>query len=529
MDVRLESSEGPPVASPSQAIDHFAKQTRVCQTQWVQRLADDPDAFAEIEREIDEHYRQGAGHLVAALLGKVASQPAMAERVEEIRQEAAVALRAPQPRPLQVRLLCGLVLFISTLYCAPRRSQQAASPGYERQAGLYPELAALGFIKGCSPALQSTVARIVALSPSIAVARKELARQGIRLDKKAVRRIAEQLGTQMLAWRQRELLAWRVGQLPAESDFAGRRVAVQIDGGRVRVRENEKRKQRRRKGQRQKFDTPWREPKVLTIFEIDEHGKMTKKHRQPLIDGTLLGPDHLVELVAYHLHRLGVAQAELVVFVSDGARWIWDRLDWIERRAGLDPSRTVHVLDFCHAAHHVSLALQALGLEEKQRREIYGRLRKLLKGSRWEEVVDQLIAWARAQPEDSDIWTEIRYLNSHGQEGHLNYVTFRRRGIPCGSGAIESAIRRVINQRLKSNAMYWLEENAEAMFAVRATLLCDRWEETLTRVRHSMARDRRLGWQWNAPNTSSELNADTGVQLPSSQPVAAQQSTMIAA
>ena len=140
-----------------------------------------------------------------------------------------------------------------------------------------------------------------------------------------------------------------------------------------------------------------------------------------------------------------------------------------------------------------------------------------------------MIAWARAQPEDSDIWTEIRYLNSHGQEGHLNYVTFRRRGIPCGSGAIESAIRRVINQRLKSNAMYWLEENAEAMFAVRATLLCDRWEETLTRVRHSMARDRRLGWQWNAPNTSSELNADTGVQLPSSQPVAAQQSTMIAA
>jgi hypothetical protein len=55
--------------------------------------------------------------------------------------------------------------------------------------------------------------------------------------------------------------------------------------------------------------------------------------------------------------------------------------------------------------------------------------------------------------------------------------------------------------------MYWLQENAEAMFAVRATLLCDRWEETLTQVRHSMARDRRLGWRWNAPNTSSDMNA----------------------
>ena len=529
MEVRLESSTGPQIVSPSQSIDHFAKQTRFRQMQWAQRLADDPDAFAEIEQEIDQHYRQGAGHLVAALLGKVTEQPAMAGHVEEIRREAALALRAPQARPLQVRLLCGLVLFISTLYCAPLRGKQGISPGHQRQAGLYPELAALGFLKGCSPALQYTVARIVALSPSIAVARKELARQGIRLDKKAVRRIAEQLGTQMLALRQRELLAWRAGHLPAGSDFAGRRVVVQIDGGRIRVRENKKRtkKQRRRKGQRDKFNTPWREPKVLTIFEIDEGGKMTKKHRQPLIDGTLLGPDHLAELVAYHLHRLGVAQAELVVFVSDGARWIWDRLDWIEWRAGLDPSRTVHVLDFCHAAHHVSLALQTLAWDETQRRETYGRLRKLLKGSRWEEVVDQLIGWARRQPQNSDIWTEIRYLNSHGQEGHLSYVTFRRRGIPCGSGAIESAIRRVINQRLKSNAMYWLQENAEAMFAVRATLLCDRWEETLTRVRHSMARDRRLAWRWNAP--SCELNVNTDVQPPHSQHLIAQHSTAVAA
>ena len=267
---------------------------------------------------------------------------------------------------------------------------------------------------------------------------KELARQGIHLDEKAVRRIAEQLGVQMLVLRQRELLAWRAGQLPAGGELPGGAWLYKstVDGFRLRENKKRKKQQRRRKGQRAKFHTPWREPKVLTIFEIDEHGKMTKKHQQPLIDGTLLGPDHLAELAAYHLHRLGVAQAELVVFVSDGARWIWDRLEWIERRAGLDPSRTVQVLDFCHAAHHVSLALQTLAWDEKQRRQTYGRLRKLLKGSRWEEVVAQLIGWARGQPENNDIWTEIRYLNCHGQEGHLNYVTFRRRGIPCGSGAI---------------------------------------------------------------------------------------------
>jgi hypothetical protein len=255
---------------------------------------------------------------------------------------------------------------------------------------------------------------------------------------------------------------------------------------------------------------------------------MTKKHRQPLIDGTLLGPDHVAELLAYHLHRLGVAQAELVVFVSDGARWIWDRLDWIERRAGIDPSRTVHVLDFCHAAHHISLALKELALDETQRRETFGRMRKLLKHSRYDQVVKELERLARGQPEDSDIWTEIRYLKRHGQEGHLQYAKFRRRGIPCGSGAIESAIRRVINQRLKSNAVYWLQENVEAMFAVRAILLCDRWEETLRRVRQAMARDRRLDWKWDAPDTSSDANGSTEVRPSQPQPLTSQRETATA-
>jgi hypothetical protein len=350
------------------------------------------------------------------------------------------------------------------------------------------------------------------------VARKELRREGIVLDKKAVRRIAEQLGHQLLELRRRELFAWREGWLPAGNDFAGRRVAVQIDGGRVRLRENKKRKKnsKKKKAARQKFDTPWREPKALIIFEFNEQGKMVNKERQPLIDGTLLGPDHLAELVAFHLHRLGVAQAELVVFISDGARWIWDRLEWIERRAGLDSSKTVHVLDFCHAAHHVSLALAALGLTGDARRKTYGQLRKLLKNSRYGEAVSELEKRAKRKKlnADHEVWREIRYLENHGAEGHLRYATFRRRGIPCGSGAIESTIRRVINQRLKSNAIYWLEENAEGMFAIRALLLCDRWEETLARVRQTMARDRRIDWQWRAPDLT-KLKADESISPPS--------------
>ncbi len=529
MEVRTGSQNGTPVSLPADTIEAFQVQTQNYKDQLAQHLQDNPDHFANIEQQIDQHYRQGAGQLVASLLAEVTSNPQMEEYVEKIRRNAAIPLRAAELRTITIRLLCGLVVWVTTAYCAPRRGK--AVDGTEQLVGLYPELAALGIGKGCSPALQYKVARLVALSASIDAARKELRREGIVLNKKTVRRIAEQLGHQLLELRRRELFTWREGWLPSGNEFVGRRVAVQIDGGRVRLRENKKRKKNNmKKGTRQKFDTPWREPKALVIFEFNERGKMVNKERQPLIDGTLLGPDNLAELVAFHLHRLGVAQAELVVFISDGARWIWDRLEWIEQRAGLDSSKTVHVLDFCHAAHHISLALAALGLTGNARQKTYIRLRKLLRRSRYHEVVSELKKRAKRKKlkVDHDVWTEIRYLEKHGSEGHLQYLTFRRRGIPCGSGVIESTIRRVINLRLKSNAMYWLEANAEAMFAIRALILCERWDDTLSCVRQTMARDRRINWQWNAPDLT-KLNADETVSPPSPQTLEKQQHPSIAA
>jgi hypothetical protein len=221
MIVRLGSSRGPRVLSPSESIDHFAKQTRGRQTQWAERLSHSLDAFADIEHEIDEHYRQGAGQLMAALLGKVMLQPVMAEKVEETRQASAVALRASQPRSLQLRLLCGLVLFVSTAYCAPRRNKRNNAQPHEQQAGLYPELAALGFFKGCSPALQSTVARIVALSPSIAVAHKELAREGISWTRRPSVGLPNSWAHR--CWRSGSGNCWRGGRasFPPGRTFAG--------------------------------------------------------------------------------------------------------------------------------------------------------------------------------------------------------------------------------------------------------------------------------------------------------------------
>ena len=76
----------------------------------------------------------------------------------------------------------------------------------------------------------------------------------------------------------------------------------------------------------------------------------------------------------------------------------------------------------------------------------------------------------------------------------MDYARFRRRGVPLGSGAIESAIRRVFNLRLKGNSISWYEENAEGMLRLRLLVLSNRWEDTFTSISVSLASDRRLDW-----------------------------------
>jgi hypothetical protein len=364
------------------------------------------------------------------------------------------------------------------------------------------------------------------LLPSIELARDELGRQGPTLDEKAVHRMTSQLGAEALATRTRDLRRFRDGLLPAGLEMAGQHVVAEVDGGRVRIRIQVETRKRKGVKYRRKIRVEWREPKLLILYQSDRKGRMLKGTR-PWIDGTMNGPDHLMELLAFHLHRLGAARAKAVSFVADGAPWIWNRLDWVIGRAGLDPKRVERVLDCCHAVHHVSLALQALGLPEAERTATYRTLRHQLRAGGSREVVATLRRMAQAAPLDSAVWVEIESLAKH--EAHLRYDWFRYRGCPLGSGAIESAIRRVINLRLKGNGIYWRQENAEAMLVLRAAALTGRWQETMERVQAAMAGDRRRDWQWEAPDMVAELNSGVPIKPPAPQPESSGQNVTIAA
>lgn len=491
--VRVDGRDAPVVESVEEMLGRFTSHLLTLVPLWKSRLMHSPECLPELETDVHSEFARGADFAVAGLLALVMGDPAFLDKAEQSRQAFATPLRQGRSRQIAVRLLGGLVIWVTSLYCAARRF---ANEENEDGAGAYIELMQFGFGKGVSPGLESTVARQAALCPSFEFATQELQRRGVKIDVKTVRRIANQCGDSLLSLREHELELFRAGTLPMGTEFVGKSISVQFDGGRTRLRgplvpvtaeDSQKHDAddpgRSRKQPKHKYDSDWREPKLVTIFEHDEEGKM-KKETLATIDGTFGGPDALAEIIAMHLHRLGAAKAASVTFVADGAPWIWDRVPVIIEKAGLKNVPIHQVLDCCHATHHISLALKAMGLTGDAYKAVYKLHRTNLRNGHWRQVVDELTDFAKGFNEIKDVKTEIAYLTKHGEAGRLMYPSFRAKGIPLGSGSIESNIRRVINLRLKGSGIFWTPANAEAMLQLRAQVISNRWDERMIAMRN---------------------------------------------
>ena len=521
----VDGPTGPTIESVEEMAGRFTGELLMLVPAWKQRLSADPGQLELLEHEVHAAFARGADLLLAGLIAVVMKQPEFAAASEQTRSGYLQPLARGRERTICVRLLGGLVMWVASLYCAPRK-RLFREPA-DKAPGLYVELAQFGFGKGVTPGLQSRVARQAALCPSLEFARQELLRQGLKLDVKTIRRITYQCGEGLLRLRRHELRLWREGKLPAGTELRGKRVTVQIDGGRMKIRgplrpvtpqaekidedglvvENSPGRSKKRPVRT--FDAEWREPKLVTIFVHDEQGRMLKGSRATL-EGTFLGPDALAELVAMHLHRLGAAGAVSVAFVSDGAPWIWDRIPQIVTLAKLQQVPIHEVLDCCHAAHHISLALAAYGLSDTARMPLYRQHRTLLRNGQWRRVVEELSELAADEPNNVKLPTEIAYLRKHGEAGRLSYVQFRKVGLPIGSGGIESSIRRVINLRLKSNGMFWGDPQAETMLQVRAQVISNRWDQRLQEMRELSRQDGHLDWNWDPqPMSVKSEPADT--------------------
>ncbi len=370
-------------------------------------------------------------------------------------------------RAVVVRFAGGTAVKIIADYYAKKKKCK------KREHGFYPFLYLFGIHDKCTPALASEVSMVSAALCSLEEAQQMLNGRGCKLNIKTIRNIVKRYAARARLFQegdQEELF------LDAK-DIAGRRIVVSTDGGRIRVRE--KKKEKTKKG-RNRYHTNWREPKLLIIYVVNEEGRLDKKFC-PFIDGTLSGPDEIFGLIKFYLKKLNIILADKILFVADGARWIWDRVKKLIQTLGLKTKQVLQLLDFYHAVEHLhELANLVKGWGEKERKRWVKVQRHNLRIGKLDMVFEAIKMLCRVRKTKA-LCRERDYFLVRNKD-RLNYAGIAALNLPMGSGAIESAIRRVVNLRLKGPCIFWKEDTANEMLMLRCYYKAKRWD-----MLHAMA------------------------------------------
>ncbi len=186
------------------------------------------------------------------------------------------------------------------------------------------------------------------------------------------------------------------------------------------------------------------------------------------------GPDAVFGLIKFYLGQLNIGEADKILFVADGARWIWNRVPDLVISLGISMSRFYTLIDFYHAVEHlVKMADLRSGWKKKERQDWVKKHRRLLLNGKITDVITSLRAICRGR-NSKKLLAEKNYFVRNKK--HMQYDMIASIGLPIGSGAMESAIRRVVNLRLKGASIYWLEGTADAMLMLRSFYKAGRWD-----------------------------------------------------
>ena len=219
----------------------------------------------------------------------------------------------------------------------------------------------------------------------------------------------------------------------------------------------------------------WKEVKIVAVSAVTttinrqsgepEVQLSRQSYRAGLWDAATFANQQWVEA-----EKRGVSFAKRLACVADGAAWIWQIVFMCF-------APCFQILDWCHATQYLWMIANAAFSDPKAAAAWGEQQKSLLFNSQLAQVfanVRQL--FPHTSPLPDPVRTAVLYLFHHRRR--LDYASFRRLGLPIGSGSVESAGKVVVQARLKQAGMRWSRSGAQAMLALRSALLSDRWLAT---------------------------------------------------
>jgi hypothetical protein len=156
--------------------------------------------------------------------------------------------------------------------------------------------------------------------------------------------------------------------------------------------------------------------------------------------------------------------ARVLVFVCDGAVWIWNLVDQYFPHA-------VQIVDWYHAEDHLKrVAEEAFPFPEQ--RQVW---LKEITEDLWQGRVELVIAACQDLSDHCELARQTASYFSNNCE-RMRYANFRAQGYLIGSGVIESACKQIVSQRLKLPGAQWNLDGAILTAKARAAWLSGKWQ-----------------------------------------------------
>jgi len=294
----------------------------------------------------------------------------------------------------------------------------------------------------------------------------------INASEKGVERTAKKIGSAIVA---DEAACVEEKPNPSNTMYAG------VDGTGIPMRSEEL---AGRPGKQPSGTAKTREVKVGAVWTADSRDFDNNPVRDPgsvtysaAIESCAWGNNYheddtpaFAKRVERELTRTGFFLAKRQAFLGDGALWIWNLATMIAPQA-------IQIVDLYHAKEHLSkLANEIFGPGTDFAKKWAAERYKELEAGNLDAVLSAINCHLSRPGELGEkAAKELDYFTNNRHR--MQYDYFRSLGLCVGSGVLEAGCKVVIGQRLKRSGMFWSINGANAIIALRSSLLSGRFDE----------------------------------------------------
>ena len=181
--------------------------------------------------------------------------------------------------------------------------------------------------------------------------------------------------------------------------------------------------------------------------------------------GTVRKVEDFGPMLYAHAMANGLEDVDAVVFLGDGAKWLW----------GIQNDYFPYAMtgvDLYHAIERVSLMvdlLQFKGQSKSERKRAFlDECVELLRHGKVQEMLELIEAAPCKAGSEKKLEGALGYFRSNRER--MNYGAFSACGIFVGSGVIEAGCKVIVGTRMKNAGMHWSKDHAEKMISLRCAI-----------------------------------------------------------